>query len=126
MCREGACCVHDELLSVFRDQKGWENEVCWAKIPSGGWVGWIVSAGDIMGGDTAHLFHCFKEGMNVPENKVDSSVMVAANVTTFNNACVIAMDPDVVLINKDRVNSMSNSKLSASPHLMSLCPLVDF
>lgn len=49
MCGKGACCIVNELPSVFRDWKGWEDEVRWAEYPLGGWVSWIVSTGDIMG-----------------------------------------------------------------------------
>ena len=105
MCREGACCVHDELSSVLRDWKGWEDEVRWAEYPSGGWVGWIVSAGDVMGGDAAYSLCRFEEGVNVPEDSIDSGVAVPADVPTLDDTCVVAVDPDVVLANEDSVDS---------------------
>ena len=104
-CREGACCIHNELPSVFRDWKGWEDEVRWAEYPSGGWVSWIVSAGNIMGGDSAYLLSHFEEGVNVPENSIDSGVVVPADVPTLDDTCVVTMDFDMVLANEDSVDS---------------------
>ena len=43
--------------------------------------------------------------MNVPEDSVDSSIAVPANMPTLDDTCVVTVDFDMVLANKDSVDS---------------------
>ncbi|KAF8835129.1 hypothetical protein BDN67DRAFT_1015821 [Paxillus ammoniavirescens] len=101
---EGGGCVNDEPLSMFRDWKGWE-EMFWAVEPMRGWISWVVSTGNVVGGDTAHSSGSFKKFVYLSEDSVDSGVVMPSNMPTFDDTRVVTIDLDMLAAVKDSIDS---------------------
>ena len=83
-------------MKVFREWKGGKEEVGGTIESSGRSIRRVVSAGNIIRGDTADVVRSLEERVEMFENLVDGAIAVSANAPALDDAGIVPIHDKVL------------------------------
>lgn len=95
--------VNEEWDEGGRERKVWEEEILVGEDTSGGSIGWVRSARNVLSADIKDTRGFREESMDLFEYIVGFVIVVAALPPAFDDTCIVSIDKNISPLRDDGV-----------------------